>query len=434
MSLRGFVVSSCVAVLLFGIAVEAASDADRKVSGKLGADWPSWRGAERDGKVADFEAPATWPKELVRGWSVEVGTGHSTPALVAGRLYVHARQADDQEVVLALDAATGKEIWRQSTKVPYTMDPTATEHGKGPKASVSVVDGRVFTFGVDGLLSCLDAATGKVHWQHDFKSGFPKPSPRYGVAMTPLVVGNRLIAHVGGDEKGAIRAYDIATGETLWSWDGDGPAYASPITATVDGTTQVITQTREYAVGLGLEDGKEIWKIEYKTNFEQNSVTPIVHDGNVILSGYHVGITAFPLAGGVKENNDAWSTTKAAMYMSSPILDGDVVYGFSEKRRGQLFALDAKTGEILWTGERREGENAALVAAGDVLLSLDTDAELIVVRKTPDDYEELARYEVSDKPVWAHPVVSGNTIFVKDETTLTQWIVTAAAEATSGGD
>ena len=269
--------------------VEAAAP-PAKVDATLGADWTSWRGGDRMAKAESFEAPAEWPEELVTKYRVEVGTGHSTPALVAGRLYVHARQGEE-ETLLCLDATTGEEIWRDSITVPYEMDPTATEHGKGPKASVTHVEtaagGRVVTFGIDGALACHDAATGKVVWRHLFKEGYPKPSPRYGVALTPLVVDGTVIAHVGGDEKGSLAAFDLDTGERQWAWEGDGPGYASPIVTEAGGKHQVITQTRSYAVGLSLADGQLLWKMEYKTNFDQNSVTPIVHGDHLILSGYH---------------------------------------------------------------------------------------------------------------------------------------------------
>jgi len=401
------------------IGAGAAIETALQKGGDLGRDWPGWRGPDRDGTVRGFQAPETWPDALERGWSVEVGTGHSTPALVGGRLYVHARQ-EDHEVILALDATTGEALWRDRYPAPYEMDPTATEHGKGPKSSVTVSDGRVFTLGIDGVLSGLDAETGKVLWRHDDRERFPKPSPQYGAAMTPLVIDGLCIAHLGGDEDGAIVAFEVATGKPRWSWDGDGPAYASPVVATFGGKRQIITQTQFHAVGLDPASGALLWKIEYKTNFDQNSVTPVVAGDLLLLSGYHRGLDAYRVKGDGLE--PVWSTTKVSLYMSTPVVREDRVFGFSEKRRGQIVCVDARSGDVLWTGDGREGENAALVAAGDLILALDTEAELIVLRAA-GEYEELARYEVADTPTWAHPVVSGRTIFVKDERSLTRWTV-----------
>ncbi len=384
------------------------------------SNWTGWRGGDRSARVADFTAPAEWPEELEKGWSVEVGTGHATPALVDGKLYVHARQDDDMECILALDAATGKELWRDALKIPYEMDPTATKHGKGPKSSVTVVDGRVFTFGITGVLSCLDAATGKILWRHVFEGRYPK-LPRYGAAMSPIVHEGVLIAHVGGDGQGAITAFDVESGKEKWSWGGDGPGYASPIIVDFGGTKQLITQTQFNAVGLSPTDGKLLWKYDYSTTSDQNSVSPVVVGDILVMSGYHKGTEGFRLKEGKLEQ--AWKTSKASMYMSTPLVKGQNLIGFSEKRRGQYFCLDATSGDILWTGDGREGENAALVDVGSVILALNTASELVVFTAETEDYDELARYEVADSPTWAHPVVSGRTVYIKDETHLTRWSI-----------
>jgi outer membrane protein assembly factor BamB len=383
-----------------------------------GQDWPGWRGAGRDGKLPGFEAPDPWPAKLVRGWRVEVGTGHSTPALVAGRLHVHARQKDD-EVTLCLDAETGKVLWRDRYPAPYEMDPTATEHGKGPRSSVAVADGRLFTLGINGVLSCLDTRTGRVVWRHDFKERFPETSPRYGTAMSPLVCDGLCIVHVGGPGEGAIVAFEAGTGKERWSWNGDGPAYASPVIGTIGGRRQLITQTQFHAVGLSPADGKLLWKLAYKTSFDQNSVTPLIFGDRVILSGYHNGTTAYRLDGEAPER--VWKTRKVSMYMSTPVLHGERFFGFSEKRRGQFVCVDANTGKTLWSGDGRQGENAALLDGGQVILALNTRAELIVFKASDRDYEELARYKVADTPTWAHPVISGRTVFVKDLNSVIQW-------------
>ena len=381
-------------------------------------DSPGWRGAARDGALADFKAPKIWPKELKEGWSVEVGTGHSTPALVGGRLYIHARQGDE-EVILCLDVEKGTEIWRDSYEARYDMDPTAGKHGKGPKSSPVVADGRLFTFGISGVLSCLDASKGAVIWRHDFADRFEKTSPRYGVAMSPIVLDGMCIVHAGGPEKGAIIAFDVATGKERWNWDGDAPAYASPVVATVGKTKQLITQTKSYAVGLSPSDGSLLWKLEYKTAYDQNSVTPLVVGNLLILSGYKNGTIAYTLDGGKPE--EAWKTTKVSMYMSSPVAAGDRFFGFSEKRRGQYFCADAKSGETLWTGDGRQGANAAVLIGDGAIIALNTKSELIVFTAGDKKYEELARYKVAKTPTWAHPVISGRAVYVKDEKSVTRW-------------
>ena len=382
-------------------------------------DWPGWRGAARDGK-ASFTAPASWPKELKQGWRIEVGEGHSTPALVDGKLYAFVRQGDD-EVTLSLDAASGKELWRTPHPAPFEVNPTAKTHGKGPWSSPTVAGGRVFTFGMSGILSCLDAKDGKVVWRKDFKD---RPTSVkgflwYGNALSPLVTEGMCIVHAFGPTKGAITALDTATGEPRWTWEGDEPSSASPILATIGGKAQVVTQTMSKAVGLALADGKPLWQVDYHSNYDQNAVTPVVFENLVILSGYSMGVTAYRIDGGKAEQ--AWDTKDVSMFMSSPILKGDRLFGFSEKKKGQLFCLDAKTGATLWTGTPRQGDNASLVLAGDVFLALNEKSELVAFEANDKEYKELARYKVAETPTWAHPVVSGKSIFVKDRTKLTQW-------------
>lgn len=393
-------------MLLAFVAVSAAAQ-----------EWTGWRGANRDAKVT-FAVPSAWPKALEKGWSVEVGTGHATPALLDGKLYVHARQGDD-EVALCLDAATGETIWRDAYPVSYTMDPTATEHGKGPKSSVAVSDGKMVTFGITGVMTCYDTKSGEKVWRRDFLEEFKATCPQYGVAMSPLVQDGVVYAHIGGDKKGAIVALDLATGKAKWRWDGDGPGYSSPIIRTVGGRRQLITQTQFFAVGLAPEDGSVLWQLDYKTNYDQNSVSPVVFGNTVVMSGFQLGTTAHDVTG--DEAKLVWDTSKVSMYMSTPIVKGDLVYGFSQKRRGQFFCLDAKTGDVVWRGDGRQGENAALVDAGEVFLAVTTESELVAFKATDEDYEELARYKVAETPTWAHPVVAGKRVFIKDENHLTEW-------------
>jgi outer membrane protein assembly factor BamB len=389
-------------------------------------DWPGWRGAARDGRLTGFKPPAEWPKELKQGWQIEVGEGHASPALVDGRLYVFVRRGGD-EVLACLDASTGKELWKDAQPVDFTPENAARAYGKGPFASPIVADGRVYTFGIAGLLACLDAKTGKPLWRYDPKDDFEKPYPVWGTGLSPLVSGGLCIVHVGREKKGAVLALDAATGKEKWRWEGDGPSYASPIAATLGGKAQIVMQTEFHAIGLSAADGKLLWKTEFATKYEQNSVTPVVLGDLVLLSGYGAGVGA--LRPGADSAEWVWRASEASMFMSTPILQGERLYGFSEKGRGQLFCMDAKTGKALWIEGGRIGENAAIVDAGPVLVALLTpepkDASkpstLVVFDASENGYAERARYKVSDTPAFAHPVLSGKSIFVKGLTKLTQW-------------
>ncbi len=205
-------------------------------------DWPQFRGASRDGKVTGFKAPSSWPSELTQQWKVTVGTGDATPVLVGKKMYLHTRQGGD-EVILCLDASTGKELWRNSYPVTAVTGPS-TSH-PGPRSTPAVSDGKVVTFGVSGILSCLDASSGKVIWR---KENPANEIPQFYTGMSPLIVEGVCLAHVGTKDKGQFLALDLNSGKEKWVWNGDGPAYASPSLMTIAGQKHIIVQTEKNLV------------------------------------------------------------------------------------------------------------------------------------------------------------------------------------------
>src|SRR5438132_301291 len=174
-----------------------------------------------------------------RKWKVEVGLGYSTPILIGNRLYMYSRQSDN-EVLTAVEAETGKTIWQSSYAAPFTMNPAAARHEKGPKSTPTFANGRLYTLGMSGIVTAFDATTGKQLWQ---KPASPV-GPLYGTAMSPLVDRGLVIVHVGGHNQGALTAFEATTGDVKWRWTGDGPSYGSPIAAEFDGTRQVIVFTQ----------------------------------------------------------------------------------------------------------------------------------------------------------------------------------------------
>lgn len=386
----------------------------------VAADWPQWRGPNRDGNVAGFNAPQAWPKTLREQWKVTVGVGHASPLVADGKVYVFTRQGEE-EVLLSLDAATGKELWRSAgLPVAYEMNPAARGHGKGPKSTPVLSGGKVFTLGITGVLSSHDARTGKLKWRREFSKQYPTTSPLYGTAMSPVVEGELLIAHVGGHDKGALTAFDAETGATKWAYDADGPAYASPIVTTLGGARQVVTFTQKELVSVDAATGRLLWKLPAKTEYDTNNVTAIAYKDLLIFNREGQGIRAIRPSkqGATWTAQEVWGNTENEMYMSSPVVQGNLLFGMSVRKKGQFFCIDADTGKTLWQGPGRLGENVAILNAGKVLLLLTNEASLIVLPPSATEYAPLAQYEVARSPTWAHPVVNGNRILVKDETTL----------------
>lgn len=380
-------------------------------------DWSQWRGPRRDG-TATATLPATWPAALTKKWEVAVGAGHSSPVVSGDRVVLHTREGE-REITRALALATGKELWRDEYDAPYRMNPSARAHGPGPKSTPAVAGGRVFTFGIGGVLSALDLNTGKLLW----RKPPPAAPPEFGTAMSPIVDGSRVVAHMGGKNDGALTAFDAATGAVRWKWTGDGPGYASPVVAAIGGTRHLITQTQKSIVSVNAADGTLLWQAPLTTPYEQNSVTPVVSGDLVIYSGLNHGVTAVRIArkGSQWAASPAWKNDDVSMYMSSPVISRTTLYGLSHKNRGQFFAVDLATGKTLWTTQGRDGENASVIAAGSVLLLSTTNAELIVARPTPEKFEEIRRYTVANSAVWAHPALAPRVLLVKDVDKLICW-------------
>ncbi len=383
-----------------------------------GQDWPQWRGPNRDGAVIQFVPPSSWPEALTRQWQVEVGEGYASPVIAGDRVFVHTRRGDE-EVVSALDATTGALVWQEAYPAPYELHPAAVQHGLGPKSTPATGDGKLFTFGISGILSSFDLATGRLLWRRDA----PAVGPYYGTAMSPVVEGDLLIAHVGGHDQGALTAFEAASGEARWSWSGDGPSYGSPVVSELGGVRQVVTYTQSYLVGIAVASGELLWQVPFTTPSVQNTVTPIVAGDVVISSGLAKGLSALR----VEREDDVWTTEtiwenrSVSFYMSSPVLVGGAIYGLSDRNSGQYVCVDVATGETLWMSEGRQAANAAVVRAGELLLLLNNAAELFILETSRRGFEPLRRYDVADSQTWAHPAIVGDSLFVKDESTLARW-------------
>lgn len=391
-----------------------------------GADWPQWRGPASAG-VVDATLPATWPNTLDKRWSVPVGIGHSSPIVVSGTAYVFARDGE-QEVLRALEIGSGRERWRSGYDAPYEMNPAARGHGKGPKSTPLFDGGRVFTLGISNVLSAHDAASGKLLWRKTL-TGSLAGQPEFGTATSPVAHENRVIVFMGTTDRGALTAFEVASGKEAWSWTGDGPAYATPVFATIGGTHQIITQSQKSVVSIAARDGRLLWRLPFTTPYDQNSVTPLVVGERVILSGTDQSTFAVrPRAQGQTWTAEkVWDAPTVPMYMSSPVVIGDTLFGFTHKQRGQLFGLDAATGKMLWTSPPRLGGNASIVALGRTLFVLLDSGELMVVAGSRQSYQIERRYTVSDSPTWAHPVpvaTSGagvDGVLIKDLQHLALW-------------
>jgi outer membrane protein assembly factor BamB len=385
----------------------------------LAQDWPQWRGANRDGKAGGFTAPEKWPQQLAQKWKTTVGTGDATPALVGDKLYVFSRQGDE-EVLSCLNAADGKEVWKDKYAAQAVTGPAARH--PGPRSSPAVADGKVVTLGVAGVVSCWDTS-GKSLWRKD---PFPKVAPRFFTSMSPIIVDGMAIVHVGGQGKGAIIAFALATGDEKWRWGAEGPDYGSPALMTVEGTKQIVTLTEKSIVGIAVADGKLLWQQPFPIQgMAYNAATPIVDGQTVIYTGKGRGAKAVKIEkkGDSFEATELWSNADLAPQFTSPVLRDGLLFGLSDK--GNLYCLDAKTGKTDWTdATKRDGQGfTSIVDGGSCLLALPSSSEMVVFKPDGKQYQEIAKVKVSDTPIYAHPVLAGNRLIIKDQDTVTMLTV-----------
>jgi outer membrane protein assembly factor BamB len=381
-------------------------------------DWSQWRGPSRDGVIPAAVIPKQWPKSVKRGWQVEVGEGYSSPVVANGRAFLHSRR-DPDEIVTAIDLATGKVVWQQKYTAAFTKNQYATQMAKGPNSTPLVVGPRLFTLGVTGILTAWNTADGTVAWRHDYSASIDTSKLFCGTAMSPLLEGGALIIQIGSDVHGGrVLALDPATGKERWSWKGPGPGYASPVVATIEGVRQIITMTNGSIVGIDAANGASLWSIPFQDDWHENIVTPIWTGTSLVVSGVRQGTHAYALAraGGAWTSKQLWKNADVTMYTVSPVLVDGVIYGMSNKRRGQFVAIRASDGWLKWSTQGRDGTHASVLQTRDHVLFLTDAGALIVNRLTPEGFTEERRYEIGQGATWAMPVLLPDGMLVREAT------------------
>ena len=378
-------------------------------------EWPQWRGPNRDGIVPATQAPADWPAGFGSAWRVELGEGYSSPVVAGTRVFVHSRK-DPKEIVTAIDLATGKTLWQQEYDAPYQKNQYAVRMGKGPNATPLVTGGRVFTLGATGILSAWDAASGKRLWEQNYTKEVDFSKLFCGTAASPLLAHGLVVVQVGSDiHGGRILALDPATGTAKWQWRGPGPGYASPVMISIGATSQLVTMTNQSIVGLDARTGRELWSVPFPDEWHENIVTPTWTGRHLIVSGTRQGTQAYTLteADGTWQANQVWKVTDASMYMSTPVAGDGLIYGMSDKRKGQFVALDESTGAVKWATEGREGDFASVLLTPRHVLFLTNGADLVVVKRG-GSFAIEKKYDLGASETWSAPVFVGQDIVIRD--------------------
>ncbi len=379
-------------------------------------DWTQWRGPARDGMIPAAVVPSQWPAAIRKGWSVDIGEGYSSPVVASGRVFLHSRR-DPEEIVTAIDLATGKVVWQQKYQSEFKKNQYATQMAKGPNSTPIVAGSRVFTLGVTGILTAWNVADGTVAWRQDYSSSIDTSKLFCGTAMSPMLEGGSLIVQVGSDVHGGrVLALDPATGKERWSSKGPGPGYASPVAVTIDGVRQIITMTNGSIVGIDASNGASLWSIPFPDEWHENIVTPIWTGRALIVSGVRQGTQAFSIArtAGAWQPKQIWKNADVTMYTVSPVFADGVIYGMSNKRRGHFVALDVETGAVKSATQGRDGNHASILQTKEHVLFLTDGAVLIVARRTPDGFKEEKRYELGTGVTWTMPIMLPDGLLVRE--------------------
>ena len=414
------------------------------VSTASAEDWPRWRGPRGDGTWQAPPLPARWPAEqLPIKWRQPIGGGYAGVVARDEYVYVFERRTADQAAEVAAGQAEasstwqgererllcfaledGRPIWTHEYPVRYGQ----LDYGNGPRAAPTIHENRLYAMGALGHACCLHAETGKLIWSHDFFAAERQPDeplakellPEWGLAASPVVVGELVIFHPGCKPGGCFVALDRATGNEVWR-SGDDPAgYATPIEIERGGRRELVAWTPEHVLGLAVDTGKILWSVPYKVTYGVSIATPIYADGIVLVTGYWEGTKAIKLGDAPADATLAWEENRYLRgLMSQPLVRDGLV--FSIDKSNGLTCFELATGRILWNDDNRmtpRGRNpqATMVwtSSSDRVLVLNSDGELILARFTREGYVEQSRTKLIG-PTWAHPAYAADCIFARDD-------------------
>ncbi len=379
----------------------------------MAADWPQWRGPNRDGISQETGLLESWPASgppLV--WKARgLGEGYSGPAVVGNRLYVQGQEGN-QAFVLALDTNTGKQVWKTPGGLGFRES-----HGNGPRGTPTVDGNRLYAVGADGTLLCLDTETGRKIWSVNFQAKFGGTLPQWAYSESPLIEGDRVIVVPGGP-RSSIVALNKLTGEVIWKSLSDPAGYSSAMPFTTGPVRGVTVFTAGGAVGLNIDNGQPLWRYQRAGNDTANVATPVVRDGYVFVSSdYGTGCALLKITfeGNAVKAHEVYFNRDMRNHYTTSVLVGNHLYGFSSSI---LTAMDFMTGKVAWK-DRSVGKGNCIYA-GNRLYCLGEDGKIALIQPDPAAYKEISRFGIptGSYPTWTPPVVANGRLYLRDQNTL----------------
>lgn len=378
------------------------------------AQWLQWGGPNRDFKIDGKGISTAWsesgPKKL---WDRELGKGYSGILVDGDTLYTMYRSGD-QERIIALSALNGRTLWETGFKsVPPSF--VDTKWGTGPNTTPIVHDDRVYAFGFNAYLLCVDKKTGKPVWQHDLVEEFGAKVLYYGHAASPIVFRDMIIVFAGGDTFGAM-AFKLGDGTLVWKAEGFAPSYASPVITRIDGVDQMINAVSGEVVGVDPATGKLLWKAELKNQWNVSLMSPILlSDQRVFVCSHEDGGKALHLSspGAAAVANEQWKNKAIQVAHSNAVYANGCIFGSTGARVNFLMAVDANSGKVLWK-TRDIGQVNLLHLGGDRFLLLDEEGSLAITKLTAEGPSTLAKTKLFDGRSWTAPTLVGTRLYTRD--------------------
>lgn len=381
--------------------------------------WTDFRGPNRDGRYDEMAIITSWPASGLQAvWKQPIGVGYASFVVADGRAYT-IEQRRRQEVATAYDVETGRELWARGWNAEFS-DST----GDGPRATPTWDNGRIYALGATGELRCLDAKTGAVIWGKNILSDSGAQNLPWAMAASPLIVDDKVIVLPGGTSGNSVVAYNKNTGAPVWKALNDRQGYVSPMLVTLAGRRQILVVSSNRIVGLAPEDGSLLWSQGWDTDMGINVSQPIIVDKNrfFVSSGYGKGAALVEVTGSGNSFSakPIWQNINMKNKFNSSVLHKGYVYGLDE---GILSCVDVNTGERKWKGGRY-GYGQVLLA-GDHLIVMSDAGELVLLRATPDQHSEVARFAALEGKTWNYPAIAGGKLLVRNATQMAAYKIAA---------
>jgi outer membrane protein assembly factor BamB len=378
-------------------------------------EWPGFRGPQRDSAVRGVHLKTDWsaspPVEL---WRRPVGPGWSSFAVHAGRLYTQEQRGND-EIIACYDVSTGKPVWRHTDSARFYE----SIGGPGPRATPTLSNGRVYALGATGIVNVLDDQTGSLVWSRNAVSDTGAKIPGWGIASSPLVVNDMVVVAASG----SLVAYDLATGKPRWFGPKGSDSYSSPQLLTINGVEQIVLMSSTGATSVGLADGKELWNHSWPsdTRIMQPAVAA---DGELVISvgdglggngtrkiSVKQGQNGQGGSGGWS-TEERWTSDDFVPNFTDFVVHKGHAFGFDW---GTLACIDLNNGKKKWKAPQHGYGQIVLLPDQDLLLELSEKGELLLIKASPDQFTELARFKVLEGKTWNHPVLAGDVVLVRND-------------------